>query len=673
MAQNEIYREIWLTENRRVEPIAVSENSKIPIKIRVMDITITGSTARAYAYNGRTGAYTANVTNPTVASNVVTLIPDNGLFLAGSDRLQIQFPTSGGNYITREFDVVCAPDYSNGGKTPRAEDVKGLTERAESAAKTASDVLASIPEDYSQLSESIVEIIDKVGEKSYNLLPFDYSSKTINGVNVEYSNGTLSINGTATDSGGRTRHIADVSLEAGSYRAYVSNAPLTIFVEKNGTNEILCQFNSAGGSTFILSESDIVYIGIQTLQGTFYNGDANIMITKGTESVDFVPPVNSANDKFARKQIEEILSSVPSISITPTISEGEGYFFTKDGLRNSLNSYCYTDVITIIKGQTIKFRANGETPNVIAMLTRWGEDGEFIENLHTCTSTNYEIVEYTATHNAEILRLCYSKGKFDYCIVSGADVNKIGDIIQPFEEYDVFPFNTIGIIGDSLTNGGCNYLRSDGVYSGMDRPNYSWGKFMERRHGVSVTLFAKGGASTRSWLDSSNNWGITKMQSDSSKDLYIIGLGVNDYYSLGQSYLGSVNDIVTDDSLSQNDTYYGNYSKIICLLKQKTPRCKIFCLTNPSMPDLIPPVMAKRYNKAIRDIVSAFDENVYLLDLESDLYYLSPQANNLWYRAHSTAMGYANMAEHLWRIMNRYVRDNFEEFLDVQWIQENHD
>lgn len=44
------------------------------------------------------------------------------------------------------------------------------------------------------------------------------------------------------------------------------------------------------------------------------------------------------------------------------------------------------------------------------------------------------------------------------------------------------------------------------------------------------------------------------------------------------------------------------------------------------MPDDIPPTMAKNYNKAIRNIVSAFSENVYLLELENDLYYISKQS-----------------------------------------------
>lgn len=142
---NEIVRAIWLTEDRRIKPIPVTENSKVPIRLKVMDMTLSGSSAAVYAYNGKNGGYKHNTANANVSNNEVVIIPDTGLFLAGHDKLQVHFPVSNGQYITREYPVDCAPDYANGGATPDAEDVKPLLSQAEDAANRA-DSAANIAE-----------------------------------------------------------------------------------------------------------------------------------------------------------------------------------------------------------------------------------------------------------------------------------------------------------------------------------------------------------------------------------------------------------------------------------------------------------------------------------------------------------------------------------------------
>lgn len=143
-----IYREIWLTENRRIEPIEISENSKMPISLKVMDKTLSGSTAEVYAYNSKLDKYTKNVTDASVANNTVTFAQDAGLLYPGTDYLQIHFPVSGGQIITRKIPVDCQPDFSNGGTTPEAEDVKPLVKRIETVA-------ASIPHDYRDMSKMV--------------------------------------------------------------------------------------------------------------------------------------------------------------------------------------------------------------------------------------------------------------------------------------------------------------------------------------------------------------------------------------------------------------------------------------------------------------------------------------------------------------------------------------
>ena len=82
---------------------------------------------------------------------------------------------------------------------------------------------------------------------------------------------------------------------------------------------------------------------------------------------------------------------------------------------------------------------------------------------------------------------------------------------------------------------------------------------------MSCIHFSAGGMTTRSWLTS--NVGLTKLQNPSNKcNCYIIGLGVNDKTVLGDAYLGSMSDI-KENFVDNEDTFYGNYGKIISYIK----------------------------------------------------------------------------------------------------------
>ena len=134
--QEVIFREVWLTEDRRIKAIPVAENSKIPIMLKVMDVTISGS-AHAYSYSEKTGDFLMNRDESPVENNTVTIIPDAGLFQPGDNKLQVHFFAANGKAITGEYSVVCVPDFSASGEIPEASEVIGLVERAELGAANA--------------------------------------------------------------------------------------------------------------------------------------------------------------------------------------------------------------------------------------------------------------------------------------------------------------------------------------------------------------------------------------------------------------------------------------------------------------------------------------------------------------------------------------------------------
>lgn len=105
-----IQRKIWLTENRGYEPLPVVENSKLPIELEVMDVTLTGTAAEVYAWNAKNGAYVKNAQPGNVSGQIVTIVPSGGLFLPGKGKLQVHFSTLNG-IITRTIPTDCQPDF----------------------------------------------------------------------------------------------------------------------------------------------------------------------------------------------------------------------------------------------------------------------------------------------------------------------------------------------------------------------------------------------------------------------------------------------------------------------------------------------------------------------------------------------------------------------------------
>lgn len=234
--------------------------------------------------------------------------------------------------------------------------------------------------------------------------------------------------------------------------------------------------------------------------------------------------------------------------------------------------------------------------------------------------------------------------------------------------FDAFPFTCFGVIGDSLASGCSNYQNSQGAWKGKDIPKFSWGKYIERKYGVECTLFTKGGTTTRSWLN--GEWGKSLLESSEPLEMYYIGLGNNDYYSLGTSYLGSVSDIHIGNEEQNADTYYGNYSKIIAVIKSKSPRAKVFCFTEPNKNK---DATCHLFNEAVRNIIEMYD-NVFLFDLEyNEKYMTNGIFKSFEYGSHYVSPGYKLMAEFIYKMTSDYILNNSNDFMDIQWITENHD
>ena len=198
-------------------------------------------------------------------------------------------------------------------------------------------------------------------------------------------------------------------------------------------------------------------------------------------------------------------------------------------------------------------------------------------------------------------------------------------------------FDKIGVVGDSYASG--EIYKPDGTLIG-DNYKISWLQQLARRNGFTGFNFSTGGLSTRTWLTSEH--GLVKLNSSDICDLYILALGINDYYGLGESYIGTENDITT-----KADTFYGNYAKIIEAIQTKSSSSKLIMLdiairNNESSTNK---ALINKFNDAIVKIANHY--NIPVAYQNKNRYFELDLYRNSMYHGHPSIVGYSAMATQL--------------------------
>lgn len=212
-------------------------------------------------------------------------------------------------------------------------------------------------------------------------------------------------------------------------------------------------------------------------------------------------------------------------------------------------------------------------------------------------------------------------------------INEVKTSITQNESYkaDISLFMRIGVIGDSYASGEQYY---DGAHH--DLYQLSWGAMLARDAGISANLYAKGGQSVASFLDSSdanyNTYGYGKVSADytaqSRVGLFIIALGLNDAY---QDPTGaSVSTFSTNLStlIDNINTLYSSSAKILLLTFK---RLHITVASDDA------------YNAAILSVGST--KSVPVIDIrELDYFKSTAYTERYDSSSHPTADNYAGMA-----------------------------
>ena len=397
-----------------------------------------------------------------------------------------------------------------------------------------------------------------------------------------------------------------------------------------------------------------------------------ISFKKGTLEDYYLSSENDTSIAYLKENLNEF-SNVKVVN--PTFIEG--YYYTHNGILSPYDKrFVITDKIELKKGETIRVKSKGVAGSSSAIVT-CDNEGNNVVSRYVYTTSEIETCEYTASEDTYII-ISTIGNYFENCIIYKKSFDTLNDEVQTMSG-KVNMINTpslfscflkFGIIGDSLSSGCCIYNTEEAPsqITGKDFYDHAWGKYMSRRLGTQSIFFSQGGLTTRSWL--TTDWIQTKfIEADALCDCYIVYLLTNDCWALGESYLGTINDI-TNDYTQNPDTYYGNYARIIEKIREISPKAPIFMLTKPSPSN--DPYIGK-FNTAVRNIANYYgkNNNVHLIDVHQlaiNEFSQSSFISSNRRQAHYNAAGYNAISQVLEKLFNKYMYDNIDYFKQIEFI-----
>lgn len=232
--------------------------------------------------------------------------------------------------------------------------------------------------------------------------------------------------------------------------------------------------------------------------------------------------------------------------------------------------------------------------------------------------------------------------------------------IEPIKTTSLFgSFRSIGVIGDSLSVGCIHGVSDRNLY-------FSWPQYLARKHEAHCINMGKSGVTCAGWWSDPDCRTVFLADGNQCQS-YIIGLGVND--SNLSTTIGTSADIDIADYTQNANTFYGNYAKIVQLIKATYPSSKIFLLTMPYPYGEM--TGREAYNDAIREIATMFT-NVYLLDLYqyNDLFKTTFMVDD-FIEGHYTAIGYKHIADILDDLLGKFIDTNADEFRLIAGIPDS--
>lgn len=578
------------------------------------------ASASANSATDSAASASAAYTSETNAANSATQASDFAIQAANSASAASGSASQAASSVTQAAGSASAAANS---ATQAAQSATAAAQSATAADQSAQDIAASSAQiqtnkdDITDLKNNLSDIGEIVGIRNVNFTEIDGSF--------------ISANGGISDSPTFSRS-APVSVSKGDVvkfnaRGYSTSVAMISLVNADGTNirpQVISEDSTVRPYTYTVAIDG--YIAVS------YNKNYEHTLTIESNKID---------------ALEDTVESIMSTEeITP--SDLRNGYIHRDGRFMSANNFRCTYPIRL-ENETITFVARGYT-NIVSLLCLCDANGENRINLVNSTEENpQQTVTYTSDGVSYII------------ISSGITVPikyTLKKINQPIDVpyVSLSMFEHFGVIGDSYASGALFFNNSE-----KDDYAHSWGQIMARNLGTTCTNYSKGGLSTRTWL--TDNKGLSLMQSSDPENIYYLALGINDYYSLGDAYLGAITDITSHSSYTEYpDTFYGNYGKIIEQIQAHAPNAKMVLFTIAA---ITPNQTRDAYNSAIIEIANHY--GIPYIVQNDDSFFMSDFFNKTKVEGHPIAITYSGMASAFERLLIDCIKTNVNYFKNTYW------
>lgn len=215
------------------------------------------------------------------------------------------------------------------------------------------------------------------------------------------------------------------------------------------------------------------------------------------------------------------------------------------------------------------------------------------------------------------------------------------DIYKP----NISMFENIGVVGDSYSSGGM-------VMNGKIVVNYglSFPQVLKRQTGVNFVNYSFAGATCKTWL-TNTSYGLSKVKSETKKQLYCICLGINDADRQETQPTGTIDDIKENYNDNPN-TFFGNMGKIISEIQEYSPKSKILIFGIPKKQS-----QYIEYNGYIKQIANKF--NLPYINTMSNRFISSDEFQNNMSGGHPLAVGYSRMAVAIKELIEKELLNSY--------------
>ena len=551
--------------------------------------------------------------------------------------------------------------------------------------QAAEEARESIPSDYTQLSDDVTELKSALSAITTVVEPTNYIdisddtliSQTVDVTKTYNSDGTIQFVFTATANpfllyrlDGLTNgkaYILTFSLISGSLSAASnqkvgiwlsgSNLHRTIAASTKSDNQYTIEFTAESGTlAFVLS---LIYSSKTTVLGDFslVESGAVSKTIVNNDSLNDIP--ETALNKGTQTKLNISETAYTDNNLIDFTNLTHGYIDSSNGTVHETGSpYSATDFIPVVSGKFYYFK------NVLRGYYAFYSSDDFsgfISGRGYQDSTENWFIQIP--DNANYARFTVNETKLDSTWINvinkaptGKNVLVLNENVLINAEYPENPCNYNGdeirifkkilCIGDSLTEGVCNY--NDGTQTIINTAfrDYSYPTFLKTLTGRDTTNAGLAGKTIEQWY-------AAKSGTDySGHDACIIQLGVND--ALGSGWTSAA------------ETAMGN---IVNKIKSENNGIKIYIAT------IIP---AFSYSGSAFDAVSAGirafveglnDPMVILLDMAV---YAHTKEDAVYNNGHLTAFGYLRLAEDYKAYISKIIASNRPLYRSVQLTGTNY-